>query len=205
MQKLFSMDGKLIYILNKIADMIILNLLWILCCLPIVTIGASTTALQYVVLKMVRNEESYVVQSFFRAFKENLRQSTIVWMILMLLGMVLYLDFYYAMHTNSVFAKATIFMVSGIAFLILFMANYVFPVMSFFENTTKKVIKNSFLMAIAHLPYTVLIMLINLIPFFLLFAGDFFVGMFLDLIIAVSFTAWVNAHLFRKLFDRYVG
>ena len=72
--KLFDMDSPLMIGLNKMADLMILNLLTILCCLPVVTVGASLTAMHYMVIKLIRNEESYVVKGFFRSFKQNLRQ-----------------------------------------------------------------------------------------------------------------------------------
>ena len=68
MNRLFSLDGKLFHILSRIADLILLNVLWLLSSLPIITIGASTTALYYVMLKIVKNEDSYIIRSFFHSF-----------------------------------------------------------------------------------------------------------------------------------------
>ena len=78
MERLFGSDSILFKVLEKIADFVILNLLWAICCIPVVTIGASTTALYYVMLKMVRNEESHVAKMFFKAFKQNLKQGSIL-------------------------------------------------------------------------------------------------------------------------------
>ena len=78
MNRLFSLDGKLFHILSRIADLILLNVLWLLSSLPIITIGASTTALYYVMLKIVKNEDSYIIRSFFHSFFQNIRQSTII-------------------------------------------------------------------------------------------------------------------------------
>ena len=79
--------------MGKLADLILLNLLFIICCIPIVTIGASITAMYYVTLKMVRNEESYLFRSFFKSFKQNLKQSTVIWLILLAVSIVLWMDF----------------------------------------------------------------------------------------------------------------
>ena len=80
------MDNVITRALSKICDMICLNVLWVICSIPIVTIGASTTALYTVMLKMVRNEEGYIFRGFFKAFKENFKQSTIIWLIVAALG-----------------------------------------------------------------------------------------------------------------------
>ena len=77
MGRIFSLDSPLFSFLNKVADLILLNILTMICCLPIITIGASMTALHYVVLKMVRDEESYIVRSYFKSFRQNFKQATI--------------------------------------------------------------------------------------------------------------------------------
>ena len=63
-------DNVIVRALNKICDMVCLNVLWLICCIPVFTIGASTTALYTVMLKMVKNEEGYIFRGFFKAFKE---------------------------------------------------------------------------------------------------------------------------------------
>ena len=71
MDRLFNMDNKFFTVMGRVADLIMLNVVFLICCLPIVTIGASLTALHYVTLKMTRNEESYIIRSFFKSFKQN--------------------------------------------------------------------------------------------------------------------------------------
>ena len=68
MGRIFDMDSPVMRFLGRLADLMILNLVTLLCCLPVVTIGASLTAMHYVLLKMVRNEESYIVRSFFKSY-----------------------------------------------------------------------------------------------------------------------------------------
>ena len=72
---LFSVDGKFAQFMGKLADIIILNVLLVVCSIPIVTAGAAATAFYYVMLKLVKNEESYVFRSFLKAFRENFKQS----------------------------------------------------------------------------------------------------------------------------------
>ena len=84
MGRIFDMDSPVMRFLGRLADLMILNLVTLLCCLPVVTIGASLTAMHYVLLKMVRNEESYIVRSFFKSFKQNFKQATVIWLIILL-------------------------------------------------------------------------------------------------------------------------
>ena len=92
MGRFFSMDNKFFTFMNKVADLCILNIICLVCCIPIVTAGASITAMYYVTLKMVRNEEAYIVRSFFKSFKDNFKQATIINLIMIAVGVVLYLD-----------------------------------------------------------------------------------------------------------------
>ena len=83
MSNLFNLDGPILQFINKIVYSVYLNILWFVCCIPIVTIGASTTALFYVTLKMAKNEEGNITKSFFHSFKDNLKQGTKIWLILL--------------------------------------------------------------------------------------------------------------------------
>ena len=71
MSRLFNLDSPIMVFLSKMADLLILNLLALICCIPIITIGASMTAMSYVTLKMVRDEECYIAKDFFKSFRQN--------------------------------------------------------------------------------------------------------------------------------------
>ena len=99
MNNLFNPDNKFFAFMGKVADLMILNLLCIVCCLPIVTAGASITALYYVTLKIARNEETYIARGFFHSFKENFKQATIIHLIMIVLGALLIFDLYFVRVT----------------------------------------------------------------------------------------------------------
>ena len=140
--------------MGKVADLIILNLICVLCCLPIVTIGPSLTALHYVTMKMVRNEESYIVKNFFKSFKENFKQATIINLIMLVVGIMLFLDINIVKRMSGKLYSGLF--VVFIAFLLLYMLVflYIYPVLAKFYNTIKHTFINAFLMSIRHLPYT---------------------------------------------------
>ena len=83
--KFLDIDGPFMSLLTAIADMIILNLLTLFCCLPVITAGAAFTALHYVVLKQVRGDSPYVIRSFFKSFKQNFLQATGIWLFCLII------------------------------------------------------------------------------------------------------------------------
>ena len=99
--KFFSYESKFGQILLKLCYSCYLNLLWFVCCLPIVTIGASTAALYYCTLKIADDEHTHMAPMFFRAFKENFRQATVLWLILLAVGILLGGDGYIVYHLRA--------------------------------------------------------------------------------------------------------
>ena len=92
LSSLFNYDNPVWRFIGKFFDVMILNLLWVVCSIPIVTMGASTTAVYYVTMKLVRDEDGPTIRSFFKSFKENFKQATIIWLILMVIGAIIGFD-----------------------------------------------------------------------------------------------------------------
>lgn len=162
MRSLFDTDGFLMRALTKIADMVWLNILFLICSIPIFTIGASTTALYYVTFKTIKDEEGYISRDFFHSFKQNFKQSTIVWLVLLVLYAILGLDLTILLRMDSSMADAGIVLVMIPGLLILFVGIYVFPLLSRFENTTKATVKNALLLSIANIPRTLLALVVTI-------------------------------------------
>ena len=101
LQGLFNYDNPVWRFIGKLGDLIILNVLWLITSIPIVTIGASTTALYYVTLKLVRDEDGYTIRSFFKSFKENFKQSTIIWLIMLAVGLLIGFDLYFFIYMQT--------------------------------------------------------------------------------------------------------
>ncbi len=162
MQNMLSPDNRVMMFITKIVNSVYLNILWFICCIPIVTIGASTTALFYVTLKMVKNEEGSIGRQFFSAFRANFRQSTKVWLIMLALGIVLAIDgyiFYHMRYTNVLWTVGTaVFIVAVAAYAIV--AMYIFPLMARFENTIRAMFKNSIMIGMRFLLCTALMAVI---------------------------------------------
>ncbi len=198
MSKLFNLENPVWNFLGKLVDMMILTGLWLICCIPVVTIGASTTALYSVTLKMAENKEGYIVSSFFRAFKENWKQSTIAWIVIALLGIFLASDlyFYYHMETRVSVVLLTIF---GILTLVYLLAvTYFFPMLAKCDTDLKHLAVMAFVMALKNIGWTIFMLVIT--------AAILAIGLFVMapvLVIGIGFAAYLNSKIFQMIFKEY--
>lgn len=207
MGRFFNMDNKFFVFMGRLADLCMLNILCIICCLPVVTAGASLTALYYVTMKMVRNEESYIFRSFFKSFKQNFRQATVINLIMLAAAALLYLDTRITKAMADPVGKilAMIFALFTMIYLIILL--YLYPVLAKFYNSIKNTLKNALLMGIRHLPYTFLMLAVCASPLLILFIPSFQVQMFLILVLILigpALAAYCNSHFFVRIFDKYI-
>lgn len=143
--KFFSTEGGLYKFITRFWDMVKLNFFWLLCSLPIVTIGVSTVAAYSVALKMLEDREGYVVRNFFKAFKENFRQGMAIGPITILFAVVLYIDFSFAKQHVG-FAVLGVFS----AFMFIIALIYAYPLLARYENKLFQTIKNSMRIALRY-------------------------------------------------------
>ena len=197
----FSYDSRFSQILLKLCYSCYLNLLWLICSLPIFTIGASTTALYYTCLKIIRDTEGNITQTFFRSFKENFRQSAIIWMIMLGLGLFLTADFYIIYYlrqsANTSMAvfwtilTAVLIAVTIIYLIVLFM---IFPLQASVINTTANMFKNAFLIGTHYLFAPILVFAVHFLMFFLV------VSVFTPLIVfGEGFCALISSYILNNL------
>lgn len=139
--KFFSVDSAFYKFIVRLWDLIQLNFCWLLCSLPIVTVGASTVAACSVALKMAEDTEGYIVRSFFKAFKENLKGGIPLGLLTLVAVYAVYLDFQFWGATESV-----LFLVMGIVAIFVFVMGllYAFPLMARYENSFIRTLKNSY-------------------------------------------------------------
>lgn len=138
----FGIDGPFYRFICRFIDLVKLNFIWLIFSLPIVTIGASTTAAYSVALKMVDDEEGYIVKSFWKEFKRNLKQGTALGVIALVAGYALYLDY----ELNRVSEEGSVLLlVIGVvsAFFIIMALLYAFPLLARYENSVIGTIQNS--------------------------------------------------------------
>ena len=198
--KFLNLDSPLMQGLGKMADLMWLNVLTLICCLPIVTIGASLTAMNYMALKIARNEECYITRGFFKSFKENFRQATVIWLIFLVVILILAGDFAIIKSSGVEFGAIFQGIFIAISVLVLFTLMYVFPVLAKFENTVFRTIKNAFLMSLMQFPKTILMIILYVIPVVVFFYVIQLMP--LALLFGLSLPAWISAKLYNKFFKK---
>lgn len=198
--KLFDLESPLMQALGKMADLLWLNILTIICCIPVVTVGASLTAMNYMALKMVRDEECYITKDFFKSFKQNFKQGTLIWLLLVLVILFLSYDYYIVGNLNSDFRFVLQIVLTTVAVALFFTVLYVFPLLAKFDNTVFGTIKNAFLISIMQLPRTILMAVFYIIPV-LLFIYFYDVSPLMALF-GLSVPAWLSALLYNKFFKK---
>lgn len=198
--RFFDLDSPLMQVLNKVADLLWLNILTMICCIPIVTAGASLTAMHYMALKIVRNEECYITRGFFKSFRENFKQATIIWLLLLLVIAILLGDFFIMKNAAIQFSKVIQIVITAVGVLVLFTAMYLFPVLAKFDNSVGRTVKNAFIMSILQFPKTILMIILYLVPIIL-----FAVSMRLlpiAFLFGLSGPAYFSAMLYNKFFKK---
>ena len=175
--KFFSYESKFSQLLLKLCYACYLNLLWFICSLPIVTIGASTTALYYSCLKIVRDEDNHVGAAFFRSFRENFKQATVLWLILLGAGLFLGADIYVVWHLRqsaagspAVLWTLVLALLIGASVVYVIVMEYVFPLLASVSNTNAAMLKNSFLIGTHFLFATILVFAVHFAMFFVVVA-----------------------------------
>ena len=199
--RFFSYDSKFGQLFLKLSYGCCLNVLWLVCCLPIVTIGASTTALYYTSFKIAKDEGSYITTMFFRSFKQNFKQATIIWLIMLFAGLLIGADAILlyrlrAASTGTVAVIWTLLLACIFACMIAYaiVLAYIFPLLSIASNTTVNMFKNAFLIGTHYLFVTILVFFIHYAMFFLV------VNVFTPLIIfGEGLCAVISAHMLLKI------
>ncbi len=200
MGKIFDMDSPLMRFLNRVGDMLILNFVMILCCIPVITIGAACTAMHYVLLKIVRDEEGYLVRGFFKSFVRNFKQATIAW-LLMLVVIAVYLgDWLIFSYSGIAFPKALVIAVVAVGVIALMVSLYVFPLIARFENTVRNTIKNAAILAFANLPKTLGMAFLYALPLIIgYFSAYSYIFIFMFGISLPAYgAAWLYSGIFKK-------
>ncbi len=200
--KFFSYDSPFGRLFLKISHACCLNFLWLVCCLPVVTIGASTTALYYTSFKIVKDEGSFITTMFFRSFRQNFRQATVIWLIMLGIGALLGADVVLLVRLRDASSGPaavlwTLLLAAVIACIIAYIIEllYIFPLLSIASNTTGKMFRNAFLIGTHYLFVTILVLFIHYAMFFLV------VNVFTPLIIfGEGMCAVISAHLLLKIF-----
>ena len=202
---IFSYESKISQALIKLCYSCWLNILWVVCSIPIFTMGAATTALYDVSLKIVRDEETSLTRQFLKSFRSNFRQATVLWLILLGIGLLLAGDGWVLWHLRASSTGAAAIMwtlllavliVASIAYVIVLL--YVFPLVASVSNTNRAMLKNSFLIGIHYLFATILVFAIHFAMFYAVVAVFTPIAIFGEGLVALL-SAWLLNNVIRAV------
>lgn len=194
-----DIDSPLMRALSKLADLMVINLITLALCVPIVTAGAALTAMHYVLLKLARDEETYVVKMYFHSFKENFAQATGLWMIYLIIFLILGTDIFIMRRNPDLMPEVLSYIIIFIAALVFMCFQYAFPLESHFVNTVRNTFRNSFLLGFSNLPRSILMAVTWLIP--LIFVR--FIQLFpLLILFGITLPAYISAKIYSPIFRK---
>ena len=206
--KLFNPDSRIMIFLSRVADLVILNILWLVCCVPVVTIGASTTAMYHVIRHWQKDSVSSIMRDFFQSFKEDFKQATPVYLILLIPTVAVVMNAMLIFNPENSAAVPSYLLVIWFisALILLFISSFVYPVMAFFADSIFKTLRNAMVLALANLPRTILISILNLLPVILLFVNlSFFLqSSIFWLLIGGALVAYLNMSILKPVFKKLV-
>ena len=204
MSNFFNMDNGLFRALGKLADLMLLNILFLVCSLPIFTIGASFTAMYYVTLKLAENEEGYIARGFLKSFKQNFKQATIIWLILLFFGIVLVLDLLILKDSTGTFVTVLRVVITATMIIYALILLYVFHLARFY-NSVKDTFKNAFIMAVVNLPRTFVMLVICAASVLATFLNTYtlWYGILIWMMAGFALVAFANSFFFKKIFAKY--
>lgn len=205
MHALFSPDSRFMRIMSRVADLILLNLCYLLTCVPVFTIGSASAALYTVCFRFGTDEEKGVIRSYFRAFQENFKRGIGVWLIVLLCGAAALVNawVFYAMPGGVRFLSVLFAILLVLALLIF---GYAFPLLSQFDDSVWPTLRNALILSLGYLPRSLLIAAVNVFPFALMLA-DFYLFLqaaFLWTVLYFSLAAYVNTFLLKGVFAPYL-
>ena len=203
MKNLFGQDGPVMRAISDLSTLVFLNILTAIFCIPVVTAGASLAAMHYVIMEMIEDRGGGLVSEFLKRFKENLRNATPVWLILLGASVFLYLDYRIIAGGQTGLPRAMLIPLYAGGFVLAAIYVYALPLTARFVYSTGATFKNAAILAMAYLPRTVLMVLITAAVPYLLFNVTRLLPLFF--LLGISLPAYFCALLYTPVFEKMIG
>ena len=186
--------------ITMIAELAELNLLTLLFCLPIITAGASLTAMHAVLQKMVRNEEGYIGRMFMAAFRSNLKKATLEWLPFLLIYAALIADYLIVEIDVTILPKGIIIAATVAGIISYLIMQFVFPLQAHFENSVRGTLSGAAVLAVAHFPKTFLMAVVGILP--LVLGTKLIFTIPLVLVFGLAAPGYVAARIYDPIFQK---
>lgn len=197
---MIRMDNPGVSAWNKITNIVLLNLLVIATSIPIVTMGASLTAMHHVLYRTMRNEDGYLLKDYFTAFRQNFKKATVLWLIMLGVSAILAVDVWFVVAGAGKVPGWLVGIILVTCIVLVMWMMYVFPLQARFENTIKNTIKNAGIVMVLNLPRSVIMLLAYLLPFAAV--GLSYSALIVLFFCGFTLPAYAACFLYRKVFGR---
>lgn len=198
---IFNLEGGVMRTLSKFTDCIFISLMFLLCCLPVVTAGTAAVSMYYTVYKVVRHDRGYIFREYVSAFRDNLKQTVPVWLLVLAIGAMFGADLYvvarFTVEGSPLRMLSSVFF-AGLTILAAW-ASYLFPYMARFENTRKHSMKNAAIMAIVHLPTTIFVLMLTVASALLIYITPPVI------LLLPAVCVWIQSFLLERVFRKYMS
>lgn len=206
MRNFFKLGSPAMEFMTQLTSMMVLSVLWILCCIPIITAVPATAALYYVSLKMVRKEACHVCKTFLHGFLGNLKQGIVLNILFIICTALLIGNWLLFSGGDSTLSQTASVILLLLSISFLSTALYTFPLQAQFRNTIPGTLKNAFILSGQRLTNTVIVLFLHLFPvlFALLFSDAFLRTIPAWVLLAPAGISYLCAIRFAKIFDGYM-
>lgn len=197
----FSIDGGVARFLTRLGDLFVLNILTLVCSIPIFTIGAAMTALYTLTLRLARGEEGSLAAGYFKAFRDNFKQASVVWLIGGVAILFMSFDIWLLQNLEGTFGQVYRILLFVLIMLFVLELVYIFALFARFDNTIENTLKNAVVLSIGKILPAVLILIVTLLPILVLLISYRFV--IVDVLIGASGPAYLASLYFTPMFKRF--
>ena len=204
MKDLFNLNSRVMQGLAMVTNLVALNILWLICCVPIFTAGAATTALYHTIFQYHTHQDDEIFRPFFKAFRANFKQATLLWMLSLVAVGLLAFDLVYLLSWGL--GTAVLFLLIVCTVFVLGILVHLFPLIARFDMNTKDLLRTSASLAILHVPTTLLVLILNAMPF-AIFAYDPMIFLQVGILwigIWFSLAAYINGRILLKIWQKHL-
>ena len=208
MKNLFNLENPIFQMLSRVGDMIIANVLFLISCIPIFTIGAALAGLNKVSQAIVLDDDRGIAKLFFNGFKSNFKQATSVWVAILIILVSLVCNWLLiTTFVTGTFATVLYVLLGILAFLIIGVLSYLIPLIVRYNNTIREHLYNAIILAIMKFPRTLVMVFLNIVLFILPFISlnAFSQTMIFWLMIGFSFLSYIISTLLKPVFKELEG
>lgn len=205
MKSLFNLDSTFMQMLTRIGDFIIINFLCLVCCLPIITAGAAISATHRLMQDFVMENEGSIFKTFFRAFKENFKQATIVWMVFLVIAVALTANLIITyLFFSDILQSVFYVLLAVVALIVCAIVLYMFPLLTRYRNTLKETLRNAMVLMIVHPHRTLGMLLLHALPIIIIWLSFnvFLQTLIFWLFVGISFIIYMDNVILKGMFKQ---